>query len=510
MLNKGGTLLNNDPCHDRVFEIAFHWNLTHNYNSPFYRIVYTATAPTGETFEGYAIYDPNTGNGHTDVFEAHTYGNWTFEIQGIEKVPNITNKVMQYAGPDSKIHVSVTYCGDVNDSGSSIFRDLDLENSSDFMLDDNSESSDPDKSVMDDVDPQQSEYSISSSVTNKHGSLLDYDCFDKFPTIAVIWYLTDDFGENHRISYTATDPDGFEFYGTADYRSWEKSYFGMLDEDALIFPGTWTFKINSIWYSSNEEKRHFSMKYSGDDRIIYVTVPPCEIPPDDDPPKEDPPQEDPESDESVMDDLAPFSALGYAQVLSKTGVASDECVNPSENTTVVAKWTFSNPEYFEREDEVKATINIGLEGAPLSIPVEIDSSDIGEFTIERELDPGIWYLNLSSFLVLDDETEEYIEHPLDMEQTLITITIPECEIEPQIDIEIQDDVPPQEDNSPDSEQCTPDPFGYGEIVVVNNWGNYETLPENSGYILSWGWEIEYKQIETDDPILMSVLIQQME
>ena len=309
LLNKGGTLLNNDPCHDRVFEIAFHWNLTHNYNSPFYRIVYTATAPTGETFEGYAIYDPNTGNGHTDVFEAHTYGNWTFEIQGIEKVPNITNKVMQYVGPDSKIHVSVPYCGDVNDSGSSIFRDLDLENSSDFMLDDNSESSDPDESVMDDVDPQQSEYSISSSVTNKHGSLLDYDCFDKFPTIAVIWYLTDDFGENHRISYTATDPDGFEFYGTADYRSWEKSYFGMLDEDALIFPGTWTFKINSIWYSSNEEKRHFSMKYSGDDSIIYVTVPPCEIPPDDDPPKEDPPQEDPESDESVMDDLAPFSAL---------------------------------------------------------------------------------------------------------------------------------------------------------------------------------------------------------
>ncbi|MCE2505433.1 MAG: hypothetical protein J4F36_02925 [Nitrosopumilaceae archaeon] len=86
-----------------------------------------------------------------------------------------------------------------------------------------------------------------------------------------------------------------------------------------------------------------------------------------------------------------------------------------------------------------------------------------------------------------------------MEQTLITITIPECEIEPQIDIDIQDDVPPQEDNSPDSEQCTPDPFGYGEIVVVNNWGNYETLPENSGYILSWGWEIEYKKIETDDP-----------
>ena len=74
LINKGGTLLDDDPCQDRVFEIAFNWNLTHHYNNPFHRIIYIATAPTGETFEGYAVYDPNTGNGHTDVFEAHTYG----------------------------------------------------------------------------------------------------------------------------------------------------------------------------------------------------------------------------------------------------------------------------------------------------------------------------------------------------------------------------------------------------------------------------------------------------
>jgi len=50
-----------------------------------------------------------------------------------------------------------------------------------------------------------------------------------------------------------------------------------------------------------------------------------------------------------------------------------------------------------------------------------------------------------------------------------------------------------------AEGCTADPFGYGEIIVVDMWGSYETLPADSGYIVYWGWKIQFKDVESDDP-----------
>ena len=134
-------------------------------------------------------------------------GNWTFEIKAIENVPNVGNLLMQYTGPDSKIHVSVPYCGDVNDSDSSIFDDLDQENSSDLIITDNSESSDSGDSVPDDTSNQSDNLERSSLVLIKQGNLLDYDCYtDTWPLIGLIWDLDEHFGDQSSVTFKVTDP----------------------------------------------------------------------------------------------------------------------------------------------------------------------------------------------------------------------------------------------------------------------------------------------------------------
>ena len=75
-----------------------------------------------------------------------------------------------------------------------------------------------------------------------------------------------------------------------------------------------------------------------------------------------------------------------------------------------------------------------------------------------------------------------------------------CDTQTDIVIEDeQDDNTQQDDNSVSTGQCTPDPFGYGKINVLNSWGSYSTLPENSGYEIFWGWSFAYEnsQYSTD-------------
>ena len=190
-------------------------------------------------------------------------------------------------------------------------------------------------------------------------------------------------------------------------------------------------------------------------------------------PQEDTPhQEDPNPDESLIDDLGPIPSIGLAHVISKNVFAFDDCVNESTSTSAVATWIFSNPEYFEQYDEVKANIFISRDGILLSTE-EIPQLN-GEFVLSDDLASGNYEFVLSSFLVLDNSTGLYTEYPIDEIQTELSLTIPECQL-----------------NS-------------GSLYVIDKWFDEPTYL-NGNIAGAWGnWQFEYG--DGTKPIRLFVII----
>ena len=120
-----------------------------------------------------------------------------------------------------------------------------------------------------------------------------------------------------------------------------------MQEGENIFPGIWTFEIVTITYGSNEESSFYHIKYSGDDSVLSVTVPPCVYTPEDDPPEEpqeDPPeepQEDPEPEESIMDDLqCTLDTFGYGEIKVTDKWGSFTKISDEEGYEIHWGWSF--------------------------------------------------------------------------------------------------------------------------------------------------------------------------